>query len=438
MHKTTAPNDPHSYTFRPIIFSGSIKIETPQRQILRIYGYALSKLTGRQIHVGLVWNTRDGATKVPLRIDDDEFAIWLQKLLRAREAASPPPLFLNDHCQICEFRQRCRKQAIDESNLSLLKGMAVNEIAKYNAKGLFTVNQLSYTFRSRRKPKRARATTGPHYFSLQAQALREKKIFIHGAVNFKIGEPRVYFDIEGTPETRSHYLIGALVVEHVKEEFASFWAGHDDERREIFSEFLRYISKLPRHHLLHFGSYETSALRHAKSLVPRELVPALDEALGRSTNLLSVIRTCVCFPTYSNSLKEIGEFLGAKWSEEYPSGIHTLAWRERWLRSGDSMWTERLLKYNREDCCALRQVAECLDELVAKQDVPRQLGADPKLVFTDTLPKGERKWHIFRKQDFAIRKFERINQCAYFDYQRDRDCGAIRAPPEWRADEVIE
>ena len=420
VHNSTALNDPLSYSFRPIIFSGSIKNEAQQRHILRIYGYAVSKISGRQIHDGLIWNTREGKTKVSLRIDGDEFAIWLQKLLSARRATSPPPLLLNDHCQICEFQQRCRKQAIDESNLSLLKGMTVNEIAKYNAKGLFTVNQLSYTFRSRRKPKRARAITGPHYFSLQAQALREKKIFIHGALNFKIGKPRVYFDIEGTPETRSHYLIGALVVEHGKQEFTSFWAGHDDERSEIFSEFLRYISKLPRHHLLHFGSYETSALQHAKSLLPPELNPALDEALGRSTNLLSVIRTCVYFPTYSNSLKEIGEFLGAKWSESYPSGIHTLAWRERWLRSGDPVWRERLLQYNREDCCALRRVAECLDELVAKQDMPRQVGGDPMLAFTDTLPKGERKGHIFRKQDFAIREFERINQCAYFDYQRDR------------------
>jgi predicted RecB family nuclease len=173
VQKTIAPNDPQSYSFRPIIFSGSMKNETPQ--ILGISGYALSKIAGRQILVGLIWNIRDGNTKVPLRIGNEEFSIWLQKLINARREASPPPLLLNDHCQICEFRQRCRKQAIDESNLSLLKGMTVNEIAKYNAKGLFTVNQLSYTFRSRRKPKRARAKTGPHYFSLQAQALREKR-----------------------------------------------------------------------------------------------------------------------------------------------------------------------------------------------------------------------------------------------------------------------
>jgi hypothetical protein len=68
----------------------------------------------------------------------------------------------------------------------------------------------------------------------------------------------------------------------------------------------------------------------------------------------------------------------------------------------------------------LKRVAEFLDDLVAKQDMPRQGLNDQSLVFTDTLPKGERKGQIFRKQDFAIKEFERINKCSYFDYQRDK------------------
>jgi predicted RecB family nuclease len=417
--KAPSSRDPCHPAFRPILFSGLINNERQHRLILRVYAYALSRISTRQVNVGIFWNVRDVAVKVPLRMDDNDFTTWLQGLLRARRAISPPGLLLNDHCQICEFQQRCREQAIGDGNLSLLKGMTANEIARYNAKGLFTVTQLSYTFRSRRRPKRARAAPGPHYFSLQARAIREQKIFVHGAINFKISQPRVYFDIEGTPHARSHYLIGALFVEHGKEEFASFWADRDSDSGNVFSEFLRRISALPRYHLVHFGSYEVSALRQTKPLLPHDLGPVLEEAIGRSTNLLSVIRARVYFPTYSNGLKEIGAFLGARWSEASPSGIQTLAWREKWLGSGDPKWRDRLLQYNREDCCALRRVAECLDELVARQDLPRQVG-DERLVFTDTLPKDERKGHIFRKPDFAISEFERINQCAYFDYQRDR------------------
>ena len=237
-----------------------------------------------------------------------------KRLLSARRETSPPPLLLNDHCQICEFQQRCRKQAIDESNLSLLKGMTVNEIAKYNARGLFTVTQLSYTFRSRRRPKRARAAPSPHYFSLQAQALREKKIFIHGAMNFKIGEPRVYFDIEGTPETRSNYLIGASFVEHGKEEFASFWAGQDDERQGKYFQSSCATFSFSTVSCCSLWQLRDIRVAAGKASLAARAWPSFKGGDRSITNLLSVIRTRVYFPTYSNSLKEIGGFLGARWT----------------------------------------------------------------------------------------------------------------------------
>jgi predicted RecB family nuclease len=420
VRKVAHTSDPREYSFHPILFSGSLRTDKQHKTILRAYGYALSTILAKQVLVGFVWNAHDCTTRVHLGLDRRNFSNWIDRLLAARRSASPPPLFLNDHCSICEFQERCRQQALDEGNLSLLKGMTLNEIAKYNSKGLFTVHQVSYTFRARRKPKRARGVTGPHYFSLQAQALRENKIFIHGSVNFTVGAPRVYFDIEGTPESRVDYLIGALTIDHGKEEFVSFWARRDEEQSQIFAEFLRYLSNLSEYHLLHFGSYEISALRRAKSFLPCELHSSLDEAISRCTNVLSTIRTRVYFPTYSNSLKEIGGFLGATWSVPSPSAIQTLVWRERWLQTKNQIWKKQLLKYNRDDCYALRRVVEFLDDLVSKQDMPRQGLNDQSLIFTDTLPKGERKGQIFRKKGFAIKEFERINRCAYFDYQRDR------------------
>jgi CRISPR/Cas system-associated exonuclease Cas4 (RecB family) len=35
----------------------------------------------------------------------------LDELNRLRAGSEPPRLTLNSHCQVCEFRQRCRKQA---------------------------------------------------------------------------------------------------------------------------------------------------------------------------------------------------------------------------------------------------------------------------------------------------------------------------------------
>jgi hypothetical protein len=67
--------------------------------------------------------------------------------------SSPPDLVLNRHCAECEFQTRCHKKAIDKDELSLLGSMTERERTDFNSKGIFTVTQLSFTFRPRRRPK---------------------------------------------------------------------------------------------------------------------------------------------------------------------------------------------------------------------------------------------------------------------------------------------
>jgi predicted RecB family nuclease len=81
---------------------------------------------------------------------------------------TPPPLILNAHCQICEFRQRCHDQAVREDNLSLLRGMSEKEMKHHSRKGIFTITRLAHTFRPRRKGKRATPPTQRHDHALHA------------------------------------------------------------------------------------------------------------------------------------------------------------------------------------------------------------------------------------------------------------------------------
>src|SRR5262249_44132252 len=46
--------------------------------------------------------------------------------------------------------------------------------------GIFTVRQLSYTFRVRRSSKRAKKRAFPHSLPLQALAIRENKVHVYG------------------------------------------------------------------------------------------------------------------------------------------------------------------------------------------------------------------------------------------------------------------
>ena len=74
------------------------------------------------------------ATKITLHPDDRRLWRWLQEL-RDIQGGMPPPLILNRHCQICEFRQRCQEEAVAKDDLSLVRGMGEKEIAKYNRRG---------------------------------------------------------------------------------------------------------------------------------------------------------------------------------------------------------------------------------------------------------------------------------------------------------------
>jgi predicted RecB family nuclease len=93
-------------------------------------------------------------TKVRLNRDVRSIERTLREVAESVKAESPPTLILNDHCQICEFRQRCHEQAVREDSISLLRGISENEVKRFARKGLFTVTQLAHTFRPRRKGKR--------------------------------------------------------------------------------------------------------------------------------------------------------------------------------------------------------------------------------------------------------------------------------------------
>ncbi len=79
---------------------------------------------------------------------------------------------------MCEFKQLCRDKAVEADNLTLLRGMTLKEMARHNSNGIFSVKQLSYTFRPRRPAKRQKQQFH-HNFALQALALRENKVHVH-------------------------------------------------------------------------------------------------------------------------------------------------------------------------------------------------------------------------------------------------------------------
>src|SRR5262249_43794827 len=152
--KVDGPSKLGDFHYVPVLFHGAGPVRKDLRLLLGIYGLLLSRIQGRAPGSGIVWHGREcRATTVRLS-PHPRAAERVLRDVQLLGSTAPPRLVLNDHCQVCEFRQRCRQQAVSEDNLSLLRGVGEKEVRGFARKGILTLTQLAHTFRPRRKGKR--------------------------------------------------------------------------------------------------------------------------------------------------------------------------------------------------------------------------------------------------------------------------------------------
>src|SRR5262249_27665978 len=198
---------------------------------------------------------------------------------------SSPRLILNDHCQVCEFRQRCFDQAVKEDNLSLLRAVGEKEVKAYARKGIFTITQLSHTFRPRRKGKRTDRRSNKRYQALEALAIRDRSVYVLGTPEAVTGPVSIYFDVEGKPDEGFVYLIGMVVGRDGEERRLSFWADARDEEGLIFDRFLDEVEPFDEFRLFCYGGYDKAFLNRMRTRTAR--VELADRVIGSLSNTLS-------------------------------------------------------------------------------------------------------------------------------------------------------
>ncbi|HYI97101.1 MAG TPA: TM0106 family RecB-like putative nuclease [Bryobacteraceae bacterium] len=408
--------------FTPIRFVFTNKLSRHDKLLLAFDALVLSETVGCEVDHGKIIH---GDAPSTLVVKTSALASEVRKItatistLLAPEG--PPDLALNRHCADCEFQTQCRKKATDKDDLSLLSGIKEDERNRYRSKGIFTVTQLSYTFRPRRTPKRAKKPARPRYPALQALAIRENTIYIHGSPLLRESKAQVYLDIEGLPDSEFYYLIGALIVSEGQEVFQSFWADQRSQEPEIFAQFAEAVCQLGDFRVLHFGDYEAVALRRVKARLPESLHPRIDAILEQATNVLSVIHPHVYFPTYSNALKDIGRFLGFQRAHEDATGLQSILWRKSWNENRVPDMKARLLQYNQDDCRELKHVADFIRRVISPALTTAALPQTPfKTAPTEELIKTRPRWELFRPREYVLEDLEKVAKCAYFDYQRER------------------
>jgi predicted RecB family nuclease len=332
-------------------------------------------------------------------------AIWAQQA-----SPTPPPLVLNKHCAQCQYASRCRQIATEADDLSLLAKINAKERQGYHEKGIFTVKQLSYTFRPRRRASNHRR----HEHALQALAIRTNQVHVIGPLTFTTEGTLVYFDVEGDPDRDLYYCIGLRFEAGGMTVQRSYWADSPEDEGTMWAECLRMLDGIDAPRLVHYGAYETTFLRQMGKRYPNpEGTALLDQLIGSAVNLLSTIYARVYFPTYSNGLKDVARYLGFRWSEPAASGLVALAWRHEWEYSRRPDLKQMLVTYNAEDCAAAQTVAENLVAL-SRTSLP---GAS-NFVDVATL----RREYPLRlgKTDFALPEFKKINDAARWDHQREK------------------
>lgn len=408
------------FHYVPVLYYHGERIPREQRLLLTIYGLILEDLQGKQPGGGMIVRGKESrVTKVQFIEDIRKARRLLEEVKVGRQSGAVPRLTLNDHCSTCEFQERCQAQASKDDDLSLLRGMSEQEIGRQNRKGIFTVRQISYTFRVRRTNKRAKSKAFPHSFALQALAIRENKVHVHGAFAFPTSPTSIYLDMEGVPGRDSYYLIGLVVVENGVESCYSFWADDEAAQTAIFGKLLEKLGEYAEYRLFTFGNYETRALRRIKHRLPEERQGQVDGVLRKTVNVLSILYAHIYFPTYSCGLKSIGRYLGYSWSEPDASGIQSVAWRTAWERSRDESLKAKLLQYNTEDCLALKEVVAFLARIAPSGTVIGESGTPPReVIHTEDFPRPAGHGHLFQKQEPALPGFDYLNKCAYFDHQR--------------------
>ena len=404
--------------FIPIRFFYANKITNYEKYILGFDAVVLSECHGCKVNAGRIVHGDNNATQsVTLTTVSDEVRKFIRKITTMLSSSTPPDLVLNRHCPECEFQRRCRQKALENDDLSLLSGMSGKERTRNRNKGIFTVAQLSYTFRPRRSSKRAKKHAKPHHFALQALAIREGTTYIHGPLEIPSCETQVYLDIEGLPDRDFYYLVGALVITVQGQYFYSFWANTKSEEPFIFQQFADAIGGLQDYRVFHFGSYDAIAIDRIAKKLPENTQQQLVAILKRSINVLSLVYPHIYFPTHSNGLKDISGILSGP-SVQQGTGLDSIIWRMKWERERDSSIKTQLIEYNKSDCFSLMRLIDFMRQHVP--EAPEQSTGGIVVRRTEELKLVRPHWQLFGVKPYALEDLKQVSKAAYFDYQREK------------------
>lgn len=359
------------FSYEPVSFIGTQSVEKEDKLALMFAGYLLEKIQNKRPEKGTIVTSDNKAHTIKLDKGSKIVTSILEQLQEwvHSSSAEPPPIILSKHCLQCQFQSLCRAKAERDDNLSLLDSISTPKaMNKYYKRGIFTVRQLSFAFKPKRRKKDTK-TSKPltHKVDLQALAIRTGQIYLQEVPAIHRHPVELFLDIEGIPERQEHYLIGLLICDKDMSSYHPFWADSREDEVLIWQQLLEKLKQYPDVPIYHYGSYELRAIERLKkryAVKEREG----EEVTKRLININTFIYGKVYFPTRTNGLKDIGKFIGASWSAPDASGLQSLVWRHYWEETLELEYKRLLITYNEEDCRALKLLTEKLSKIRDRSD----------------------------------------------------------------------
>ena len=347
-----------NYHYEPLIFSYSDTIKPQDRIIASYIGIVLSEIQGHNPHKAAIVLTNGTIKSIKLGNEThisilDELQEW------ARLKPEIPPVTFNENCPICQFEKTCVSVAEREDNINLLGNMTPKVRKKFNSKGIFTIKQLSYLYKPRRRCRSRTDRKPTHRYELQALALRTQKIYTTSLIEPPKANVEIFIDFESIPEQRFHYLAGVLVYKSGTQTFYSFWANDHTNEKDIWKSFLGIVNQYYNAQIFHYGSYEKKVIRELGT----RYNTLVDDICNRLYNINTYIFGRIYFPTRTNRLKDICEYLGLNWTLVGHSGLDSIVLRYDYDLTQNVNLRGSLTNYNKEDCINLKKLKDVIQDI---------------------------------------------------------------------------
>ena len=332
----------------------------------RIRYQRICSLDGEEVPYDLDSELRRG---VSIR-DAYRSALHLARDLAAKKARSAPAL--TAICKLCHWRTFCLGEMEKADDLTLIPELGrsrrdalrghfrtVGELAKAEIEGLMAGK------------KTAIPGIGPETLrKFKARAVLQKTPgaapYLKEPLDLPVAGRELFFDIEADPMHDVCYLHGFLERVGGKEKYTPFLAEKPTagEEERAFREAWDYIRSRQPCAIYYYSPYERTYWRKLRRKYPGVMSEGEVEKIFDPASAIDlykdVVRTKTVWPTRDLSVKTLAKFLGFAWRDMSPSGAESIEWYNRWTETGDTSLRERLLKYNEDDCAAMRVLLDGL------------------------------------------------------------------------------